>query len=138
MKNVADENRLLRFLIGACSERFSRMGLSRSAVLCRGHFFISKILDGVSRLSETFLGDISDFSRRTGWSAVFSSCRVAALQASKPAAWDPLPDFRSGRVLNDFPQRISCVFGFRELDRDQFFSIVVIMGSLSRWMTAYY
>ena len=89
MKNVADENRLLRFLIGACSERFSRMGLSRSAVLCRGHFFISKILDGVSRLSETFLGDISDFSRRTGWSAVFSSCRVAALQACETSRLGP-------------------------------------------------
>jgi len=41
-ENVADENRLLRFLIGACSERFSRMGLSRSAVLCGENFFISK------------------------------------------------------------------------------------------------
>src|SRR5205809_624637 len=77
---------------------------------------------GISRLSETFLGDISDFSPRTGWSAVFSSCCVAALQACETSRLGPpLPDFRSGRVLNDFLQRIFRVFGFRELDRDQFF-----------------
>ena len=44
---------------------------------------------GVSRLSETFLGDISDFSRRTGWSAVFSSCRVADLQACETSRLGP-------------------------------------------------
>src|SRR5216117_2524701 len=43
--------------------------------------------------SETFLDDISDFSRRTGWSAVFSSCRVAAPQACETSRLDPPPRF---------------------------------------------
>src|SRR5438046_10332457 len=49
---------------------------------CVAGFFYFQILRWVLLLSETFLGEISGLSRRTGGSALFTSCRVAALQSS--------------------------------------------------------
>ena len=92
-ENVADENRLLRFLIGACSERFSRMGLSRSTVLRRGNFFISKSWKGSSCGLKRFWA-ISLISRVERAGQPFSV--VAAwrpFKRAKPAAWDPPPRF---------------------------------------------
>ncbi len=52
-------------------------------------FFYFQNPGGVVSLSGTFLGEISDFSRRMGWSAVFSSCCVAALQACETRRLGP-------------------------------------------------
>src|SRR5207249_10481619 len=48
-----------------------------------------QILCGSSHCLERFWGEISDFSRRMGWSAVFSSCRVAALPACETSRLGP-------------------------------------------------
>src|SRR5437867_9805803 len=67
-----------------------RFSVSKELVCVAGNFLFSDPGRVVS-LSGTFLGEISDFSRRMGWSAVFSSCRVAALQACETSRLGPPP-----------------------------------------------
>src|SRR5207249_12261114 len=56
---------------------------------CVAGFFYFQILIWVLLRSETFLGEISGLSRRRSWSAVFSSCRMAALQACETSRVGP-------------------------------------------------
>ena len=92
-ENSGETGPMDRFAIRACSERFSRMGLSRSAVLCRGNFFISKSWKGSSCGLKRFWA-ISLISRVERAGQPFSV--VAAwrpFKRAKPAAWDPPPRF---------------------------------------------
>src|SRR5947199_10483727 len=73
------------------------------AGLCRGNFFIFQILDGSSHCLERFWARYP--ISRAEWAGQPFSV-VAAWRPSKrakPAAWDPLPDCRSGLVLGDLP-----------------------------------
>src|SRR5205809_6189602 len=85
---------------------------------------------GVSRLSETFLGDISDVSRRTGWSAVLSSCRVAALQACETSRLGPHSPIRDQGSLCAQFRRTQCFHDLRTVPlSDRFVLTKAMSGS---------
>src|SRR5947199_4636491 len=71
------------------------------AVLGAGTFCYVSILESVVSPPETELRGIPRLSRRTGLSAVFSNCRVAASKRAKPSAWDPPP----GSLIRAYSER---------------------------------
>src|SRR2546422_1884756 len=81
-----------------------------------GNFCFLNSRRGLS-LSGTFLGENSGLSRRTGWLAVFYSCRVAAFKRAKGAAWDPRPRLLiqaySGRFSSQSGPCLFCLPGER-------------------------
>src|SRR5207249_9389360 len=62
---------------------------SQRALSCRGEFFLSKSWRWVFRRLKSFLGEIIGLCCRTGLSAVFSSCHVAALQPCETSRLGP-------------------------------------------------
>src|SRR5207248_10178578 len=109
------------------------------AGLCRGNFFIFKILEGSSHCLERFWARYP--ISRAEWAGQPFSVVAAwrPFKRAKPAAWDPPPRFPIWACFERFsPEDILRFLDFGNSIGISFFSIVVIMGSLSRWMMACY